>query len=222
MDSELALGIQTRSWKPEERQDLAAVRASWHEQNPKGHTYLTDEQVEKKLSVNPGSQQWARYQWGHRIETLYLEVKDQLDAVSFWMLRLADKDLATELYYSLCAKECRFEEVAKKYGSLEDQSRNGYWKKVPKKKLPEGLPEILAKLRQGQLSSPIRVGQEVALIQLEENIPSRLDSVMEKKLLMSELSRWVDQMMPAVVAQLQSSRTCCRRCACCTLHNLEI
>ena len=192
-------------WPADERQQtLDAVKASWKEQHPNGHSYLTDEQIDLKLTINPGSQQWARYQWGHRIETLYLESKDQLDAVSFWMLRLKDKDLASEIYYSLCAKECGFENVVRKYGLPEDQSRNGYWTNVPKGQLPEGLPDVLSKLQKGQLSSPVRVGKQVALIQLEENIPSRLDHSMEKKLLMLELGRWIDQMIPAVVAQLES------------------
>ena len=43
--------------------------------------------------------QWSRDQWGHRLNELFLQKKQELDVVSFNYLRVGNQAVALELYH---------------------------------------------------------------------------------------------------------------------------
>jgi hypothetical protein len=60
--------------------------------------------------------------------------------------------------------------------------------------LPGGLGQLLRKLEPGELTKPMRIGEQFGLIQLTDFVPATHGEASSLKLLELELQRWVDGM----------------------------
>jgi parvulin-like peptidyl-prolyl isomerase len=190
-------------WSADER--LAAIetrREAWLASHNPLAQGLLDEEVTTKLAVAPGCLCWAEALWGHRVETLFLERKEQLDRASCRLLRVADKGLALELYHRIKAGEESFAALAFRYGEGPEQQQGGLIPLQPLAAMPMGLGGVLTKLEPGELLPPTRLGEQVALVQLETFQPASLDASSRQLLLGSELNRWLASAGGLVLAHL--------------------
>jgi len=203
---EAARSIQC--WPEEERDaELVQLEQVWRAKHDPAELGLTDEQVRLKLTVQPGCQRWARQQWGHRLETLYLERKPQLDQASCRLIRLSSKHLAMELYHRLRAEEATFEDLAVRHGEGPERFKGGLLPMQPMASLPLGLGPVLARLSPGELTLPLSLGQGYAVVQLVALEPAQFNSAIEAKLLSQELQAWVVAMVPVLRSHLISSHS---------------
>ena len=192
-------------WSAEERQAvIEARREAWLASHDPAGQGLLDAEVDTKLAVAPGCQGWAEAHWGHRVETLFLERKEQLDRASCQLLRVADKGLALELYHRIKAGEESFATLAFRYGEGPEQQQGGLIPLQPLAAMPMGLGGVLTKLEPGELLPPTRLGQQVALVQLETFQPAVLDASSRQLLLGDELNRWLASAGGLVLAHLKS------------------
>jgi len=187
----------------ERQQELKRLEEDWRQGRDPGELGLTDAQLQQKLLVAPGSLRWARRQWGHRLESLYLQHKSQLDRASCRLLRVSDKHLAHELYHRLRAGEASFEQLASRYSEGKERLQGGLLALQPLVRMPMGLGPLLQRLTPGELTPPQRLGERVALVQLESFEPAAFDSATEEQLLAMELQAWIQALVP----QLQSHLT---------------
>ena len=186
-------------------QELDALEATWREQIDPAERGLSDDQLRLKLAVTPGCQRWAQWQWGHRLEALFLERKQQLDQASCRLLRLSSKPMAMELYHQVRAGEASFEHVAAEHGEGPERLQGGLLKLQPLGRMPAGLGPLLEKLTPGELTMPLRLGEQVALVQLVEFRAACFDASTRTQLLQQELKQWLSQMLPVVQAHLIST-----------------
>ena len=191
-------------WSAEERQAaIEARKESWlASHDPAAQGLLCDE-LAIKLAVAPCCLRCAEHEWEHRIETLFLERKEQLDRASCRLLRVADKGLALELYHRIKAGEESFASLAFRYGEGPEQQQGGLIPLQPLSGMPMGLDGVLPKLEPGELMPPTRLGDQVALVQLETFQPASLDATSRKLLLGWELNRWLASAGILVLAQLR-------------------
>lgn len=147
---------------------------------------------------------WARNQWGHRFETLYLERKDTLDQASCRMLRVTDAFLALELYHRLKAGEATFEQLSMQFAEGGERFHGGLYKLQPLDQLPGGLGKILRKLHPGELTNPLTFGKWSVLVQLEELVPATRGEETEQRLMEAELDDWLNGMAAVLEARLGS------------------
>lgn len=195
----------TQHWPEEQRQaELDELEQAWRAKHDPAELGLTDQQVRLKLMVQPGCRRWARQQWGHRLETLYLERKPQLDQASCRLIRLSSKHLAMELYHRLRAEEATFEELAGRYGEGPERFKGGLLALQPVATLPLGLGPVLARLSLGELTLPLPLGQGYALVQLAAFEQAQFNAATEAKLLSQELQTWIAAMVPVLRAHLIS------------------
>ena len=191
-------------WHANER--LAAVqsrRDDWLASHDPATHGLTEGELDAKLAVAPGCQSWAEARWGHRVEALFLEHKDQLDQASCRLLRVSDKGLALELYHRIKAGEDTFASLAFRYTEGPERQQGGL---IPLQRLaamPLGLGEVLPRLEPGELLPPTRLGEQVAVVQLESYHPATLDATTRKRLLSDELSRWLTATGALAMAHLR-------------------
>ena len=150
---------------------------------------------------------WARQQWSHRLESLYLQRKDGLDQASCRMLRVTSHPLAVELYHRLQAEEASFEALSMQFGEGAERFKGGLFKLQPMDQLPGGLGKVLRKLRPGELTKPMSMGQWMVLLQLEALVPATRGEDTDRRLLELELDAWLNGMVSVVEARLRSGNS---------------
>lgn len=194
------------AWPEQERQqELERLEQAWRAKRDAASLGLSEPQLRQKLLVAPACRRWARQQWQQRLETLYLERKDQLDRASCRLMRLSDKYMALECYHRIRAGEASFERLALEHGEGPERLQGGLLPLQPLSKLPQGLAPLLSKLQPGELLPPQRFGKGFALVQLERLEPAPLDAAAEELLLTQELNAWIQQLVGTLQAHLTSS-----------------
>lgn len=152
---------------------------------------LREHEIALKLAVSPGSEAWARNQWEHRLETLFLKCKDKLDRASCRILLVSDKGLALELYHRIKAGEADFDSVARRFSNGAERTQGGLITLRPLASMPLGLGKVLPRLDLGELLPPCKLGENFAVVQLEDWQPARFDDHSKRSLLSMELDNWL-------------------------------
>ena len=148
---------------------------------------------------------WARTQWGHRLESLFLQSKQDLDQASCRLLRVSNSALALEIHHRLLAEEASFEELSIQFAIGSERFCGGLFQLTPLSKFPVGLVKILRNLKPGEISKPLRLGKEFCVVQLNEFVPAVQGEDTDQQLLSNQLQLWVQRMAAHLKAQLSSS-----------------
>jgi len=164
---------------------------------------LTVEELRAKLRVAPAVARWSRQQWGHKVESLYLQRKNQLDKASCRLLRAKDKNLILELYHRIKAGETSFEKAARDFSIGPERHQGGLLPMQPLERMPLGLAPLLERMEPGRLSLPMRLGSAFCLVQLEAFEPTQLNVETEELLLAEQMRLWIDAAVNALVAALR-------------------
>ena len=192
-------------WSSEARQEAIVAReADWREKVKPEKFGLHEEEVAIKLAVAPGCESWAEAQWSHRLETLFLLRKDQLDKASCRLLRVSDKGLALELYHRIKAREDSFAVLAQRHGEGQESTVGGLIPLQALASMPLGLAKVLCRLEPGELLKPTRLGKQFALVQLDLWQPARFDAATRSALLSVELDLWLKSVGALALAHLNS------------------
>lgn len=149
---------------------------------------------------------WTRQQWEHRLETLYLAQKQQLDFVTCSLLRVKNQALAFELALRLKAKEASFEQLSWTYGEGPERRQGGRFIHQRLLNLPQPLHPLLRKLKSGEVLKPHQLGDWFVIVSLDELVPAPFDSTTQAYLLEVELKIWLKAVRDHLVAQLQSHK----------------
>lgn len=186
----------------EERPVLDELVQQWMAKNSIEEVGLSVDELRAKLRVGPAVSRWSRQHWAHRLQTIYLQRKSQLDRASCRLLRLKDKNLAQELYHRIKAGETSFEQAAMEFGYGLERYQGGLLPLQPLERMPFGLAPLLERLEPGRLSMPLRLEPGFCLVQLESFQPSQLDAETEELLLAEQLQLWIDAVVNVLVADL--------------------
>ena len=191
-------------WSHEDRQKFIDARElKWRASVDVAATGLLDSEVPLKLALGAGCQSWAEGHWGHKLESLYLQRKSDLDKASCRLLRVRDKGLALELFHRIKAGEDSFAALARRFGDGPEQSKDGLIPLQSLATMPFGLAKILPKLEPGELMPPSRLGSHVAIVQLEVFKAARFDDSSRQRLLAAELDRWLEVVGALALAHLR-------------------
>ena len=148
---------------------------------------------------------WSRQQWEHRLETLYLAQKSELDFVTCSMLRVKDQALAFELALRLKGKEASFEQLSWIYGEGPERRQGGRFIHQRLLNLPKSLRPLLRKLKPSEVLKPHQLGDWFVIISLDELVPAPFDTTTQAYLLEVELKIWLKAVRDHLVSQLQST-----------------
>ena len=183
----------------DEKVVMQQLEEDWLAKNSLREACLDIDELRSKLRVTPAVQLWSRQQWGHRLDSLYLQSKSMLDRASCRLLRLSNKNLAQELYHRVKAGESTFEAVARQFGEGPEASQGGLIPLTYLGAMPYGLAPLLLRLEQGKLSNPLRLNDGFCLVQLECYNPTVLDVTTEELLLSEQLRLWIDSVVDRLV-----------------------
>jgi parvulin-like peptidyl-prolyl isomerase len=111
-----------------------------------------------------------------KVEQHFYQQQLDFDRVAMYEVILDDKELATELYYSIREGEIKFADVAAKYiKDPELKRKGGYLGQIGRKDLSQGLRSIFSVTSYPQVIKPIATAKGFHLILVEEIIKATLD-----------------------------------------------
>jgi parvulin-like peptidyl-prolyl isomerase len=113
-----------------------------------------------------------------KVEQHFYQQQLDFDRVAMYEVILDDKELATELYYSIREGEIKFSDVAAKYiKDPELKRKGGYLGQIGRKDLSIGLRSIFSVTAYPQVIKPIATAKGFHLIWVEEIIKATLDEM---------------------------------------------
>lgn len=146
----------------------------------------------RSMSVDDSScLQWARKQWGHRLDQLFLEQKEGLDQISCRVLRVSDQGLALELYHRLSTGQSEFDELSMRYAEGSERFKGGFIKNLRMSEFATGLVPFVKKLKPGQISKPLKLGKMFIVLQLIEYNSFIRGEQTDNLLLDQEFTKWL-------------------------------
>ena len=131
--------------------------------------------------------------FSHLTESKFLSIKEDLDQVTYSLLRVKDPYLAKELFQKIIEKEASFEEIANIYSTGPEKNSFGRIGPLP---LSQGHPlikDFLNTNKVGKLSSPINIGNDWVVVRLESIERAVLNKQMEMNLAKRLFNEWIEE-----------------------------
>jgi len=121
-------------------------------------------------------QQWCHGHFKDQLSTYYLKRKPLLDRVSYSLLRVKDKALATELYLRIKEGEATFEQVASEYSAGPERNSGGQLGPVAMQQPHPVLARLLQVSSPGQLWPPKQLENWWIVVRLNQLHTTELDA----------------------------------------------
>lgn len=138
-----------------------------------------------------------------KLQTYFEKQKDSLKQVDLDCLISEDQAISQEFKSRLTNQEKSFEELAKDYGSTV-KFTNGITRK---RWLPKDIQNILDNMQEGELTAPIAVEDQWAVLQLNKIIPAVLDEKVEKQLKKQIFREWLANKINSLSIKLSETPT---------------
>jgi len=186
---ELALEAE---WLDGERTQLGEqLSEAWMKHNDARALGIAGQSLVDYLTIPHGVHRWCVSHWGAKLESLFLEQKDSLDQVSFFLLRVNELSVARELYYRLKAGESNFPDLNYRFGTGREAPSGGFFPLMSFSDVPYGLAPFLRGLEVQAVSGPVKIGKKYAVLSVQESIPAEFNNETKKVLINSHLKLWM-------------------------------
>jgi parvulin-like peptidyl-prolyl isomerase len=146
-------------------------------------------------------QKFKQQTWGNQLEAYFWQRKADLDLVIYSTIKVADKDLAQELFFRISEGEQTFTEAAQKYSQGIEAYTGGMMTPTSIGRLPKALSQILKFLNPGELYHPIAFNNCFTIVRLEQIIPAKLNPPTAQSLLDELFEAWVQKQLQTLKTQ---------------------
>lgn len=195
----------------QERQEL--LEAFWRSRNASDP--IAQQEVLRQLGIDEAdlewqvllplrSQRYAQEEFGHKAESRFLERKNQLDQVTYSLIRLKDAGLARELYLRIAGAEASFSDIASQYSEGPERQTQGLVGPKPLTNAHPILAERLRTARTGELLAPIRVADWWLVTRVEKFVHATFDSVTTARMCSELFEEMIDSQTIAVIQSFPS------------------
>ena len=164
---------------------------------------LDDKRLDTMLFERLQVDLFKKAMFNDKIENYFLERKEALDRVMYSVLRVQDRNQATELFTQIEEKEASFSELVSSYSIGSEKNFNGIIGPVEYGRLDENLRERLKISKNGQLWPPFEFKGNWLVIRLEKNLPCKLDDNMKSKIRNSMYEEWVNKKVLGLLDQIR-------------------
>lgn len=144
-------------------------------------------------------ERFCRHRWVEEVEIHFLRRKPELDQATYLLLRVSDQALAEELHQRLQEGEASFADLARLHSEGQERHSGGRIGPLP---IVAAHAEIAARLRvgrAGQLWPPFQADRFWVLIQLEQQLPARLDQATYGRMLQELFETWIEQRIQLIL-----------------------
>ncbi|GAB4386727.1 MAG: hypothetical protein Kow00121_53880 [Elainellaceae cyanobacterium] len=140
-------------------------------------------------------EKFKQAEWGMKLESHYLQRKNQLDQVIYSLIRTKDAGKAQELYFRLQENEQSFAELAEQYSEGGEAKSGGRLGPVELTVPHPQLAQLLLISRPGQLWVPKRIDDWFIIVRLEERISAQFTEALQQRLLQELFEQWLAEQL---------------------------
>ena len=169
-------------------------RATWLERNR-----VTLPQLEHLVVRTIKLDQFKRETFASKVDTYFLQRKDDLDRASYSLLRVKDLHLAQELFFRIQDGEASFAEVAQQYSGGQEAQMGGTIALHELSVIHPTLAQKVRSIRVGELTYPIQIADWFTIVKLEKYLPAQLDDPMRTRLIEELFDRWIQSKIQATL-----------------------
>ena len=140
--------------------------------------------------------------WGPRANSLYLKHKDRYDMVTYRRLQSGNADVMQEVFFRLKDREDSWETMARQFpGAKPDaDARVG---PIPVTQLEPAILKALRRSTPGAVLRPIRVQDQVIVVQLETFEASTFNDELRTRILREEFEEWLRDECSKMMSKLR-------------------
>lgn len=144
---------------------------------------------------------FAREEWNNRANKYFLEDPSRFEMIKGKIMRVSSKEIATELYFRLKAKEQTFDMASYIYGEGFERKNGGHINCCVKE-FPYGLGKYVKQLKEGEIMKPIRIKGFFVLVELLKKTNASYNETVENEICMSLFGVWVERLVKQMVEEL--------------------
>lgn len=174
-----------------------AERDQWLQQH-----YMTLEQLEDLPVRQLKLEKFKQVTFSPKLEAYFLQRKSDLDKVIYSLIRTADPAIAQELFFRIQEGEQSFTEVAQQYSQGPEAQTGGLIGPVELSTPHPTLTQMLIRSQPGQLLPPVRLGEWLVIMRLEQRIPVQLDDALRQRLLNELFTAWLQEQLQQISVNL--------------------
>jgi len=165
---------------------------------------LSAEDLDWQMQQTMRVRRIAKNRFLHKAEAQFLKRKDQLDQVTYSILRTSDDCLARELHLRLVEGEATFAELAV-HSEGPEKNRGGRIGPLPLKQTQPVLAELLRTSTPGTLHAPIRVAKQLLIVRLDHYEPASFDEKTANQMAVELFQAWVEDETSGMINRLQQA-----------------
>jgi len=147
---------------------------------------LTIEEFESLIYAETLQAKLSHHLFDRQIETHFRENAANYTQAVLYKVTLPTPRIAQEMYEAIASDEMTFHEVVQRFGSDENQRRNGYWGVFTRSRLPQDLGFRIFSTVAPTVLSPI----STVLIFVEALIQPELTETLRAQILQDLFSQW--------------------------------
>ena len=167
--------------------------------------YLTRDELLHQLSLPVKLSKLSIDEFGNQAEAHFLQRKEEIDQVSYSLLRVRDSGMAYELYLQLEANEASFENLAADHSEGPEQRSGGKVGPGSLKQAHPRLQQLLRTATPGVVQEPILIEQWWVVARLDERQEASFNDAMRQRMANELLQDWLTSETKAVVKSLLSA-----------------
>jgi parvulin-like peptidyl-prolyl isomerase len=154
---------------------------------------MTLADLEKRAERSLKLAKFKQTTWGAKVNSAFLERKQQLDRVIYSLICTKDFCVAQELYFRVKEGEQSFDELAREYSQGPEAQTGGLIGPIEIGSVHPNLAKMLIASDVGQVQTPTVIGDWIVLVRLEKVLPVTLDEAMQQRLIDEAFTKWLDE-----------------------------
>lgn len=178
------------------------------------NNHLNDLDVEEIAQAKSRIKKYSSINFGHKVESWFLERKSQLDIIVYSLIRVSDLFIARELYLRVLSKEADIGDLATEFSEGIEKKTRGIVGPLPIGKSHPSLASFLQNCEVGAVQKPIKINDSYLVIRVENHEPAKLDAYMIEKMEEELLNKWLDNKADDIISKIIENKT--------STNNLEI
>jgi parvulin-like peptidyl-prolyl isomerase len=196
------LQVAADSFRAKNRLISAKITEKWLDINQ-----LSLDEFENILHLELLSDKLKNSVLADKVEQYFYQHQLDFDRVAMSEVILENKELATELYYSIREGEIGFQDVASKYiNDPELKRKGGYLGQIKRKDLNTGLRSIFSVTSYPQVVKPIATAKGFHLIWVDEIIKATIDEEIYQEIQSQLFAEFLKEKATSLVSKLNVAK----------------
>ena len=155
--------------------------------------YFSEEELLNIFSEPPRIDRYVMEKYKHMAESRFLKRKDELDTVTYSLVRVKDRFLANELYLRLVEGESNFAEISKEFSLGPEKETRGILGPLPITQGHPALVNCLKNSKLGEINKPLNIEEVWLVTRVESIVHASLTSEMELQMAKEIFYEWLQE-----------------------------